>query len=614
MRRSIAVMLAIAIAGSAGVASAQTFIPAGTDIDETITGVGLIDNTWGDEGTDFTPGTNEAGRPECPIILEGPIAINNSDPELKTTLTILPGCVVRGQPRKGPAAAADAPGSLIVTQTGRLIAEGNATGTGVIVFTTASTDNNNDDVPDRFTSGPSAGFLEPFDLGDTFYDDTPNTNPRPPLAADGRGNVQLWGGLVVLGRAPVNTGTGCSTGVEGTCNVEGLAIPGFPLADATYGGDEPHDSSGSMKFISVRHGGDEIGTANEINGITMGGVGDATEFENIEVYVNFDDGIEWFGGTVNGRRLHLSFVGDDSVDTDQGYTGLNQEIFAVQPFFGEADGVPDIPGPPAVPVGVFGSESGDKGCECDGDDAAGSIGATVNCRPHSNVGFYNMTVFGSALVAGNDFTPAATDVAAVGDNRGFQMRNGFGGFLANSLIGNTTGAQFDIDSGIGDGCTGFDTATQVAACTTEVFATTFFGGVGAFGGDEAAALACGNKDPRIGAGGANVVNPLFGFPGFENDDTSFDPQGDLSGTSATNATYNKMNPAGTGPFGNGTLKSTPIDPVLAAGGFTGIAGGLGSDGGFVKELTFRGAFNRAESTLWTDGWTVLSISELLSTN
>ena len=78
--------------------------------------------------------------------------------------------------------------------------------------------------------------------------------------------------------------------------------------------------------------------------------------ENVEVYCNFDDGFEWFGGTVNGKNLAVFFVGDDMFDLDEGYTGVNQFMFGIMPFFNENDGA------------AYGSASGDKAGENDGDN------------------------------------------------------------------------------------------------------------------------------------------------------------------------------------------------------------------------------------------------------
>ena len=575
MRHTLIISLALAAASIAGPVLAQSVV----------SGSILTDTTWG------------AVPNLCPIVLVGPVVVGDGTdtgtPNFneKATLTILPGCIVRGQPRSA-AGAAGAPGSLTVSRSGRLVANGQAAPGTTIIFTTAATDTDADGNPDR-----TGGFLDPWDPGDAFFDDDPRNFPKAPLAADGTGNVQLWGGLILLGSAPINTGTGCATAVEGTCNVEGLEVPGVvTLAQATYGGDQPHDSSGELSYISVRHGGDEVGSANEINGVTLGGVGDGTEFNFIEVYANFDDGFEWFGGTVNGSHLVVTTIGDDMFDTDQGYTGINQFLFAVAPWFGEADGVGDLPGPPPVPVGLYGSASGDKIGEWDGDDFNGSVGATVNCTPKSSAHFYNLTGIGSLPVASPDFTPAATDIAGVTDNRGVQMRNGFGGTLHNSVIAQTYGNGIDIDTNLADGCTGNSTTEQIAVCTTKVMATTLSGTPTPPAGDETDVMTCGDEDVRVTCPGAgcNVVNPTASSFDIVNRDTSFNPQGDANGDLVS-----ALKPGGA------------INPELT--GFSGTVGGIVPANGALldRTATYRGAFDSSLTTLWIDGWTVLSIAGLI---
>jgi len=123
----------------------------------------------------------------------------------------------------------------------------------------------------------------------------------------------LWGGLLVLGNAP------CS--FEG--DVDEAQIEGIPADDTfgLYGGNDPSDNSGVIRYVSVRHGGAVIGENNEINGITLGGVGNGTVIENIEVVANSDDGIEFFGGTVNVTNALVWACGDDLIDIDQAYSG-----------------------------------------------------------------------------------------------------------------------------------------------------------------------------------------------------------------------------------------------------------------------------------------------------
>ena len=132
----------------------------------------------------------------------------------------------------------------------------------------------------------------------------------PALGVDTRG---LWGGLLILGNAP------CSFSGD----VAELQIEGIPTSDVNglYGGTNPADDSGSVEYLSIRHGGAEIGEGNEINGLTLGGVGSATKINHVEVVANVDDGIEFFGGTVNASNLLVWGQGDDAIDIDQGYAG-----------------------------------------------------------------------------------------------------------------------------------------------------------------------------------------------------------------------------------------------------------------------------------------------------
>ena len=122
----------------------------------------------------------------------------------------------------------------------------------------------------------------------------------------------LWGGLIVLGNAPISVSGGATAQIEG-----------IPASDTNglYGGSDASDNSGTYNYISVRHGGTSIGEGNEINGVTFGGVGTGTTVSNIEVVANVDDGIEFFGGTVNASNLLVWAQGDDGLDIDQSYSG-----------------------------------------------------------------------------------------------------------------------------------------------------------------------------------------------------------------------------------------------------------------------------------------------------
>ncbi|MEP2773789.1 MAG: hypothetical protein ABJH05_16675 [Fulvivirga sp.] len=198
--------------------------------------------------------------------LAGRIAVESG-----ATLTIEAGTVIKGQAGTGSNATA-----LLVARGAKLNAEGTAS--APIIFTS---------VADEIESGMIA---------------SPNLDP------DLNG---LWGGVIILGNAPISA------------DAASVQIEGIPPSDANglYGGSDAADNSGSIRYISIRHGGANIGEGNEINGLTLGGVGTGTTIEYVEVVGNQDDGIECFGGTVDISNALVWNQGDDAYDMDQDYTG-----------------------------------------------------------------------------------------------------------------------------------------------------------------------------------------------------------------------------------------------------------------------------------------------------
>ena len=491
------------------------------------------------------------------IILDGVIFVNNN-----ATLTIDAGTIVRGQPRTGLQVVGDpttAPGALVVTQDGTILANGTAV--NPIIFTTAAVDNDQDGVADNSTPGDI--YLDTWVAGDLFLDDTPATAPLAPLNADGESNVSLWGGLVLLGEAPTNladTGNGL-----GRATVEGLTVPGFPVANALYGSDPvaglEADSSGSVQYISVRHAGDQIGAGNELNGVTLAGVGSGTTFSHIEVYCNQDDGIEWFGGTVNGDHLLVQFAGDDQLDLDQGYTGTNQFTASMLPFFNDV-------------TGNFGVASGDKGAEFDGDDASVSLDGTGKPTPFSNADFYNFTSAGSVM--------STIYNGHTNNNYGWEVRNGYAGDSFNGVVYNTSdgaGPASDrqgIDVGSGGAAAGF-TAPENAAAGLITFTDVICD-------DVAAASGVPETDALVNFGSGNIgcqdgVNdPNFALVA---EDLSFTPTG----------------VAGKLDSSLGLFDMRPLDqsPMTSAGSPGPVA------------APYRGAFDPTAAK-WIDGWTVFSIA------
>ena len=165
------------------------------------------------------------------------------------SLTIEAGTIIKGLKQEN-VTSGDNASALIISRGATIYAVG--TKDAPIIFT-----GEDDDLTDPFD-------LTPFDRGE-------------------------WGGLIILG-----------AGTLGNSSPE-AAIEGIPAGEyrAVYGGTNDADSSGVLKFVSIRHGGAALSPGDEINGLTLGGVGSGTEISYVEVYSNLDDGIEFFGGAVD---------------------------------------------------------------------------------------------------------------------------------------------------------------------------------------------------------------------------------------------------------------------------------------------------------------------------
>ena len=209
------------------------------------------------------------------------------------TLTIEPGTVIKGQSGTGSNATA-----LLVARGGKLMAEGTAT--APIIFTAV----NDEITPDDVAAGNYG---------------SPNLDP------DVNG---LWGGVIILGKSRIS-----ASNEDATEDASEVQIEGIPTSDANglYGGTDLEDNSGILRYVSIRHGGTNIGSGNEINGLTLGGVGSGTTIDHIEIVSNQDDGVEWFGGTVNVTDLLVWNVGDDGIDADQSYTGTISNFLVISP-------------------------------------------------------------------------------------------------------------------------------------------------------------------------------------------------------------------------------------------------------------------------------------------
>jgi hypothetical protein len=129
-----------------------------------------------------------------------------------------------------------------------------------------------------------------------------------------------WGGLIILGEAPINLKDSAGAQVQG--HVEGIARGG------EYGGKNPNDSSGVLSYVRIEYSGTEIAPNNEINGLTLGGVGRGTVIDHVQVRHTADDCFEFFGGAVDAKYLACQHPDDDAFDWDYGYTGRLQFLVA----------------------------------------------------------------------------------------------------------------------------------------------------------------------------------------------------------------------------------------------------------------------------------------------
>ena len=137
-----------------------------------------------------------------------------------------------------------------------------------------------------------------------------------------------WGGLVLLGNAPVNT-----------CPDLTDCAASFEVGNHSYGGNDEEDSSGSLKYVRVEHGGFKINDTQEMNGVSFAAVGSGTTVSHLQVHDNNDDGIEFWGGNVSVKHVVLTDNFDDSLDWTNGWTGSAQHIYIRQKTNGSNRGI-----------------------------------------------------------------------------------------------------------------------------------------------------------------------------------------------------------------------------------------------------------------------------------
>jgi len=236
-----------------------------------------------------------------------------------------------------------------------------------------------------------------------------------------RESANEHGNLTVMGAGYISenatAGNVPTPDANNVAAMEGL-VEDFPGdTKILYGGGNDDDDSGSISYLSLRYGGKVINLNNELNGISLGGLGRGTDVHHVDVMNNVDDGAEVWGGTVNLKYFNIWNIGDDSFDNDQGWRGKAQFVSIVQGYSLDA---------------AQGSGVGDNCFEIDGAEDS-------DWQPVSTACVYNATVIGQP-VAGDHGT-------AWRDNARYQFRNCVFMDLGEQLV--------KLDNVDGDGANGY---------------------------------------------------------------------------------------------------------------------------------------------------------------
>ena len=286
-------------------------------------------------------------------VLQGYVKVSNA-----ATLTIQPGTKIVGDTL--------VPGSsLWILRGSKLMAEGTV------------------DKPIVFTSQRSAGNRAPGD----------------------------WGGIVMVGNAPINR-TANPIFTEGPAGA----------AENYAGGTDFNDSSGSLKYVRVEFAGYDIsnGSGQELNSISNYAVGRGTTLDYVEVMAGLDDGIESFGGAGDYRHIVSFETGDDHFDWTEGFQGRAQYLIALQTTV-----LTPRPGTGTVSSDPRGFEG--DGCESD------KAGCTYANTPYSMPVWANFTVVGPG-----------TGIFSTSDGNGAVVRRGSAANMVNGIIARWPGVGISI--------------------------------------------------------------------------------------------------------------------------------------------------------------------------
>ena len=404
-----------------------------------------------------------------------------------------------------------------------------------------------------------------------------------------------WGNLTIMGDGvisashygglPVGVNTKEPTGLN-VKQMEGLVAEFAGDPKVMYGGDNDNDDSGSISYLSIRYGGKVVGLANELNGLSLGGIGRETDIDHVEIMNNVDDGIEIWGGTVNLKYISVWNIGDDSFDIDEGWRGKAQYGLIVQGYSIDAS---------------QGSGVGDNCFETDGAEDS-------DAQPVTTAAIYNFTVVGQPI-DGDQGT-------AWRDNARVQYRNCIFMDLGEQLV--------KLDNSDGDGANGYgyngtlswaDTWTTPAGTHSTVNAGPWNPG---FFNDPSVMY-------RVQTDGtlAEVTDSVFFRNLFASAYTEADARGvRVAANDNVTANYAAAAPDDNMPIqsltrgalvskgGKKMLPVTHINPCAANDAVLSV--GSAPYDGFLTPAPFRGAFSHNYN--WLKGWTAVDAYGMTDTS
>jgi hypothetical protein len=258
-----------------------------------------------------------------------------------------------------------------------------------------------------------------------------------------------WGNVTIMGSAYISEdatpGNTQGFNANNVAVMEGLQAQFPGDTRVLYGGGNDDDNSGTLSFVSFRYGGKVIGLNNELNGLSLGGIGRETVIDHMEIMNNIDDGIEIWGGTVNLQYVSVWNIGDDSLDIDQGWRGKLQFGLVVQ-------------GHSVTGQGSSGSGLGDNMVEIDGAENSFH-------QPVSTGVMYNITLIGNP---GTTNSNGGDHAIAYRDNARLQFRQSIIMDTGENVVRNDNS---DGDGGAGYGANGTHSWASTWTTNYNVFPT-----------------------------------------------------------------------------------------------------------------------------------------------